>query len=792
MAVLFREGMKISVMKIGIDMKYNYLILTIVSFALLSCAREGVDAPETITIRAWQEGATETKTTLIDGGTQVYWEPSDEINVFFNGSGSRFISQNTENADIADFSGALNVLVGINEGASGSNSLWGVYPYRSDVISDGESVTTTLPTEQIGRAGSFAKGVFITLAKSNSFDLAFYNVCGGIRFSVTQEGVKKVVFQGQNDEAIAGKVKLTFVNGIPAVKEIIDGQKTITLTAPNGGTFETGKWYYIVTLPGTLSNGFKITFNTTTQTATLKSSGSKTIKRGIFGSLADADEDLVYKDNSDVTNPDDFIQFKDPAAKYACVEKFDKNGDGEVSYEEAAAAKTLSGLFTNWNTVTSFDEIKYFTGVTSTSGVFTGLTKLESITIPDNIKTLGSFEGCISLKRVTLPSNLTSLPAYCFRSCSSLTSVSLPLFLSALPNSCFSYCSSLETIALPSSITSLGKECFRDCQGLSSLVLPSGLKEIASGAFMNCSNLLIITWPLALESIGADAFSNCASIGNDYTLMLPETVTSIESKAFKSFRHIIVPSTVPVSISPYSFDFFTFVYVPESMVNMYKVRTNWSLYADRIRPISDYPAEPSVGGTIGEAIDLGLSVKWASWNLGATRPDEYGAFIAWGETNANWDYLWSTYKWYNGTDGSLTKYNTNRSYGTVDNLTVLEPEDDAATHNWGGSWRMPTKDELDELLNTDNCTWTESVSNGVKGYLVTSKKEGFTDKSIFIPCAGDRHDGSHNNAGSIGYYWTSSIVTNAPKCAYYSSPPHRVSYSQDSLYYGRSIRPVCD
>ena len=171
-------------MKTGINMKYNYLLLTLATVALFSCSRNEVDhselGGETITIRAYQEGATETRTTLIDGGTQVYWEPADEIKVFFRGTGSRFLSQNTENATITDFSGTLNVVVGINEGASGSNTLWGLYPYRADATSDGASVTTTLPAEQTGRAGSFAKGTHITLAQSNSFDLAFYNVTGGI------------------------------------------------------------------------------------------------------------------------------------------------------------------------------------------------------------------------------------------------------------------------------------------------------------------------------------------------------------------------------------------------------------------------------------------------------------------------------------------------------------------------------------------------------------------------------------------------------------------------------------
>ena len=125
------------------------------------------------------------------------------------------------------------------------------------------------------------------------------------------------------------------------------------------------------------------------------------------------------------------------------------------------------------------------------------------------------------------------------------------------------------------------------------------------------------------------------------------------------------------------------------------------------------------GETTGEAIDLGLpsGIKWASYNVGATVPEEYGGYYAWGETEEKSNYEWSTYKYCNGSYTSLTKYCTSSSYGTVDNKTILEPEDDVAHVKWGGSWRMSTLDEIKELDN--NGTWTWSTLNGVNGYRVT-------------------------------------------------------------------------
>ena len=193
-----------------------------------------------------------------------------------------------------------------------------------------------------------------------------------------------------------------------------------------------------------------------------------------------------------------------------------------------------------------------------------------------------------------------------------------------------------------------------------------------------------------------------------------------------------------------------------------------------------------------EAVDLGLpsGLKWATMNVGATKPEEYGAYFAWGETEPKKDYSWSTHKWCNGSSSSQTKYNTKSSYGTVDNKTVLDPEDDAAHVYWGGSWRMPTDAEWTELR--DNCTWTWTTENGVKGRKVT----GLNGKSIFLPAAGFRSDSSLYNVGSSGLYWSSSLNTGYPggawSVAFNSVDVSRGSGDYGYRYYGLSVRPVSE
>lgn len=199
-----------------------------------------------------------------------------------------------------------------------------------------------------------------------------------------------------------------------------------------------------------------------------------------------------------------------------------------------------------------------------------------------------------------------------------------------------------------------------------------------------------------------------------------------------------------------------------------------------------------------EAVDLGIvvngkNIKWGSFNLGATKLEEYGDYFAWGETAPKDNYAWSTYTWCNGSSSTLTKYNNTSSYGTVvDNKTVLDSDDDAAHAALGGKWRMPTDAEWTELRT--KCTWTWVTNyngSGINGRLVSSKTNG---NSIFLPAASYRFNTNLNNAGSYGSYWSSSLSTGHPYNAY------RVSFGSDRVNRdygnlrcsGNSVRPVTE
>ena len=207
----------------------------------------------------------------------------------------------------------------------------------------------------------------------------------------------------------------------------------------------------------------------------------------------------------------------------------------------------------------------------------------------------------------------------------------------------------------------------------------------------------------------------------------------------------------------------------------YRSRTlysDWPCYAYFLRLDSDDSGlwgynQRSIGWTVRavrvseenhDYIDLGLpsGTLWATCNIGADNPEEYGDYFAWGETAPKINYSWSTYKWCNDSLYMLTKYCTDSSYGYngfVDNKTELDPEDDAAYVNWGPSWSMPTKEQLDELR--EKCTWTWTAQNNVNGRLVT----GPNGNTLFLPATGSCWNDSVYSAGSWGYYWSRTLYS---------------------------------
>ena len=191
---------------------------------------------------------------------------------------------------------------------------------------------------------------------------------------------------------------------------------------------------------------------------------------------------------------------------------------------------------------------------------------------------------------------------------------------------------------------------------------------------------------------------------------------------------------------------------------------NYNVYDDCSQ--NGYNAGYASAPTDVQAIDLGLpsGLKWASCNVGAEKPEDYGNYYAWGEVVPKEEYEWSTYKYGIG-EQQLTKYCNDASYGDSgykDEKTILDAEDDAAYVNWGNGWRMPTDAEWTELRS--NCVWATENNNGVVGFRVTSKTNG---NSIFLPAAGYQHGTRSCSAGEYSDYFSSQLYTSNPSYAAY-------------------------
>ena len=180
-------------------------------------------------------------------------------------------------------------------------------------------------------------------------------------------------------------------------------------------------------------------------------------------------------------------------------------------------------------------------------------------------------------------------------------------------------------------------------------------------------------------------------------------------------------------------------------------------------------------------VDLGLSIKWATMNIGANTSEEEGYYFSWGEVEAKNYFSWGTYKYCNGSETSLTKYCSDTYYGIVDNKMVLDSNDDAASVNWGGDWRMPTIDEIQELLT--KCTWDRITQNGQDCW----KAIGTNGNCLILPCTSVISNGDYYNTYRFGYYWTKNCGNTD---AYALRLSNRTIETQDR-YVGIPIRPVC-
>lgn len=549
----------------------------------------------------------------------------------------------------------------------------------------------------------------------------------------------------------------------------------------------------------------------------------------------------------------DNITFADARVKVKLLEAFDTDHDGELSFAEAAAVTSIEGVFGKEKTYTSFDEFQYFTGVTNVPrGMFSGW-HLTSITLPESIlviwqsafsycklKTLaipskvtvieeGAFKGS-SISSIVIPNGVTEIAYECFAYCEALTSISLPESVSKIQGMAFNGCTSLQSIKLPDSLKEIGSNSFHG-SGLKSIEIPKNVERIGQEAYVYNKNLqYVILYPTTPPTVYKDSFSELDSSLYPlatYPLFVPDESVDAYKKA-GVWRNYYVKRIFPISdvgsvpVSSVELNK-TSINMPEGDTetltatvkpdNATKKTVTWSSsnasiasvdQSGKVCALKEGSATISASAGVAtatcvvtivkkentNAVDLGLSVKWASSNIGASKPEDYGDYYAWGEIEKKSLYYWSNYKWCDERSDRLIKYNTKQSRGlVVDNKAELDESDDIAHLKLGGKWRMPSKKELEELR--DNCVWTWIAQNGVNGYKVASKTN---NNSIFLPAGGSKDGDNFYHAEQGGSYWSSSLNSDEPMWAWkmnISSMGFDVGKAGDRCL-GYTIRPVTE
>ena len=433
----------------------------------------------------------------------------------------------------------------------------------------------------------------------------------------------------------------------------------------------------------------------------------------------------------------------------------------------------------------------------------------------------GAFCGNSAVKSVVISEGITEIPDLAFNACPNLENMTIPKSVKSIGRLALHVGSKFKTETIDGVIY-LGDVLIEARERFTSYhAIREGTRIIAYGAFENCNNLIYIDIPDGLTYIGNNAFASCRKLKE---VTLPESLTGIGDKAFymcSTLESFEIPTgvtsigectfklclnlksvTIPSSVTYIASDAF------EGCTKLKKINTSDESFKKQIKSSLSVSENKKGRGVYRghEYVDLGLSVKWATHNVGASKPEKAGNFYAWGEIKSkfrarnkrtidthedmrgkfdaeNYRFFirWDEVSEYPGRAARFAKYNED------DHKRILDPEDDVANVKWGGNWRMPTADEFKELQ--DNCTWTWSFRNGVYGQKITSNVPGYEGRSIFIPAP--EADWRDVRRGS---YWSSQQYLWGPGSAACQEIYDRSTcgiYYDASRCNGCMVRPVC-
>ena len=507
-------------------------------------------------ITAETEGnSQDTRTSLVieeDNSTKVLWTPGDEIKIFSAGESAKFTAINEVPSRKAKFRGKVSMIFGEDEEGGEKDYVWGLYPYRDDATysePDGEGIsrtaviTTTVPSNQEGKPGTFADNVATMIGRSEaSLLISYKNAYSGVIVRFNRDDIVSVTVRGRHNETLAGRVAFGLDNRqLPFTKYIISDERAVTITDSENGTFIPEENYFLITLPDVnLEEGYSLTVK--------RSDG----KEATFNSLTNVNQFIRNK----------FRSFKNPLDTY--IEDEDNINSGRSSGWRSSQPQDNE----IWYRSSNDGLIEY------TVDNATGNEIVENIPPEDNfgvgiirfsapLKAVdqGAFQSKANLLEVTLPETIDTIKKYSFRNCENLTTVNMSDNVKYILYRAFSDCRSLEEIRLSESLYELDYEAFEYCINLTEITLPESLTALGKvdnvgyfgNPFYGCSNLSKFNGKFASADgrclIAGGGNSNflisfaTGGIDPTSTYVVPEEVTSIRVEAFAeaTMRSVTLP-----------------------------------------------------------------------------------------------------------------------------------------------------------------------------------------------------------------------------------------------------------
>lgn len=765
----------------------NLLLIAIGFMAVISCAvnvepsQMGSNTLTEIVLTATFGDSQPTKTAVQRDGATIWWNPHEDINIFYgNSESSRFTSTNDEPAAKAHFKGTIEAFTGETESGE-PNSFWAIYPYNVENTCDCTSVTLTIPANQTAMADTFSDKQWTTIAKSQGLALSFYAVGAGFRFSVTEAGITSVTFRGNKNEVLAGKAKITMdSSNRPIVQEYISPITEITLSAPDGETLAVGPLYYIAFFPQYFEQGFSVTFHTATATGTRIYDKAINFKRTDVHRGRDFDSSIIY-DCKKMPLCYEAIEDGSISFEHNGTLIYKKNNSSWSTYDGNISVVAGDKVYFRGDKCLTYNDDYDFSSrfSTNTKGYIYG--NIMSLYDKDDFANMTEipddwyagmlfYQSAIcSHPRLSLELPATTLKPCCyyrlFDGCTELTKApTLPA--ATMQESCyeqmFYHCTKLESAPeLPA--TTLATRCyygmFSDCFSLAiAPELPATIlaEECYELMFSRCSSLESSPYLPALQLQEAcywGMFYGCTNLSS--IKMMADNISA--TGCMNGWVEDISSSGTIVLNQNASWD----------VEGKNGIPSGWTI-------AREYPYA-----------DLGLSVLWAQYNLGATRTDETGYYYSWGETGSKAEYTWETYQFGIYSNCSLQKYCNNESYGIIDQKTEIEQVDDAATSLWGSDWHIPSRENFEELK--EKCM----VAYYSPGKMVLTGPNG---NKIFFFSSKMKDDANHyqeiNTVSST--LWSSTLYSNDCKYsyAYYLMPNGIIEWGGYDRYVGFPIRPV--